>query len=99
MDAPEPDTPFAAVSAQTTRFQRVSSSRDMRMALLYYHAKEHVMLMSFIQIYQSYLDKATPYVAYRWIGTGVIFLAFALRIVVAQGWYIGMHILPSIIIV
>lgn len=23
MDAPEPDTPFAAVSAQTTRFQRV----------------------------------------------------------------------------
>ena len=26
MDAPEPDTPFAAVSAQTTKFQRVSRS-------------------------------------------------------------------------
>ena len=25
MDAPEPETPFAAVSAQTTKFQRVSS--------------------------------------------------------------------------
>jgi hypothetical protein len=26
MDAPEPETPFAAVSAQTTKFQRVSRS-------------------------------------------------------------------------
>jgi len=26
MDAPEPDTPFAAVTAQTTRFGRVSAS-------------------------------------------------------------------------
>ncbi|PNS20747.1 hypothetical protein CAC42_2678 [Sphaceloma murrayae] len=61
MDAPEPDTPFAAVSAQTTKYGR---------------------------LYQSYLDKSTPFATYRWIGTGVVFLLFALRIVVAQGWYI-----------
>ncbi|KAL8738837.1 MAG: hypothetical protein Q9181_000441 [Wetmoreana brouardii] len=62
MDAPEPDsTPFAAVSAQTTRLGR---------------------------LYQSYLDKCTPYTAYRWIGTGVLLTLFFLRIVLAQGWYI-----------
>ncbi|KAL8723718.1 MAG: hypothetical protein Q9225_000013 [Loekoesia sp. 1 TL-2023] len=62
MDAPEPDqTPFAAVSAQTSRLGR---------------------------IYQSYLDKSTPYTAYRWIGTGILLLVFFLRIVLAQGWYI-----------
>ncbi|KAI4255626.1 MAG: hypothetical protein LQ352_002471 [Teloschistes flavicans] len=62
MDAPEPDTtPFAAVSAQTSRLGR---------------------------LYQSYLDKSTPYTAYRWIGTAVLLALFFLRIVVAQGWYI-----------
>ncbi|KAL8953938.1 MAG: hypothetical protein Q9222_000225 [Ikaeria aurantiellina] len=62
MDAPEPEfTPFAAVSAQTSRIGR---------------------------LYQSYLDKSTPYTAYRWIGTGVLLAFFFLRIVVAQGWYI-----------
>ncbi|KAK4970534.1 hypothetical protein LTR28_014018 [Elasticomyces elasticus] len=61
MDAPEPDTPFAAVSAQTTRVGR---------------------------LYQSYLDKSTPFMAYRWAGTGFVFILFALRIFFAQGWYI-----------
>ncbi|KAF2396219.1 putative Golgi membrane protein [Trichodelitschia bisporula] len=62
MDAPEPaETPFAAVSAQTSRWGR---------------------------IYQAYLDQSTPYVPYRWTGTGVLFLIFALRIFLAQGWYI-----------
>ncbi|THW62248.1 retrieval of early ER protein Rer1 [Aureobasidium pullulans] len=61
MDSPEPDTPFAAVSAQTTRAG---------------------------MLYQSYLDKSTPYKTYRWIGTGVVFLMFGLRIFLAQGWYI-----------
>ncbi|KAK5141971.1 hypothetical protein LTR04_002376, partial [Oleoguttula sp. CCFEE 6159] len=56
MDAPEPDTPFAAM-------------------------------------YQAYLDKSTPFITYRWVGTGVLTLAFALRIVFAQGWYIGQAIL------
>ena len=39
-------------------------------------------------MYQSYLDKSTPYNTYRWVGTGVLFLLFGLRIFVAQGWYI-----------
>lgn len=43
------------------------------------------------QIYQSYLDKSTPYVAYRWAATGTLFVLFALRIIFAQGWYIGTH--------
>lgn len=46
-------------------------------------------------MYQAYLDKSTPYVAYRWIATGVIFLAFGLRIVFAGGWYIGMRLRSS----
>ncbi|KAB8339012.1 hypothetical protein FH972_021951 [Carpinus fangiana] len=62
MDAPEPEqSPFQAVSAQTSRVGR---------------------------IYQSYLDKSTPFTAYRWAGTGVLLLIFGLRIIVAQGWYI-----------
>ncbi|KAG8529988.1 retention in endoplasmic reticulum protein 1 [Bacidia gigantensis] len=61
MDTTEPDTPFAAVSAQTTRLGR---------------------------IYQSYLDKATPYKAYRWTGSGVLLFMFMIRIVTSQGWYI-----------
>jgi hypothetical protein len=40
------------------------------------------------QMYQSYLDKSTPYNTYRWVGTGVLFLLFGLRIFVAEGWYI-----------
>lgn len=41
-----------------------------------------------MQQYQTYLDKSTPYVAYRWAGTGVLLVFFFLRIVFAQGWYI-----------
>ncbi|KAJ4349718.1 uncharacterized protein N0V89_008335 [Didymosphaeria variabile] len=61
MDAPEPDTPFSAVTAQTTKYGRM---------------------------FQAYLDKSTPFTAYRWIGTGVLFVLFAIRIFVAEGWYI-----------
>ncbi|MCJ1281394.1 hypothetical protein MMC26_000713 [Xylographa opegraphella] len=43
--------------------------------------------------YQSYLDKSTPYVTYRWIGTGALLLVFLLRIVLSEGWYIGMDLL------
>ncbi|PSR94455.1 retrieval of early ER protein Rer1 [Coniella lustricola] len=38
--------------------------------------------------YQALLDQSTPYVAYRWVGTGVALLLFFARIFVAQGWYI-----------
>ncbi|KAF2788964.1 rer1 protein-like protein [Melanomma pulvis-pyrius CBS 109.77] len=61
MDSPEPDTPFSAVTAQTTKYGRM---------------------------FQSYLDKSTPFTTYRWIGTAVLVFCFALRIFVAQGWYI-----------
>ncbi|KAI1340595.1 retrieval of early ER protein Rer1 [Xylariaceae sp. FL0016] len=54
-------TPFAAVTAQTSKLQR------------------H---------YQTLLDKATPHVLYRWIGTGVTLCVFFLRVLLAQGWYI-----------
>jgi len=40
-------------------------------------------------MYQNYLDKSTPYTTYRWIATATIFILFGLRIVFAQGWYIG----------
>jgi len=38
--------------------------------------------------YQTYLDKSTPYVSYRWCATGALLVLFFLRIIVAQGWYI-----------
>jgi hypothetical protein len=41
------------------------------------------------QQYQALLDQSTPYVLYRWIGTGVALFIFFLRVFLAQGWYIG----------
>lgn len=41
------------------------------------------------QQYQAVLDQSTPYVTYRWIGTGVTLIIFFLRVFLAQGWYIG----------
>ncbi|KAI1330434.1 retrieval of early ER protein Rer1 [Xylariaceae sp. FL0255] len=54
-------TPFAAVTAQTSKISRQ---------------------------YQAVLDRSTPYVLYRWVGTGVGLCLFFLRVFVAQGWYI-----------
>lgn len=63
MEAGEPaETPFAAVSAQTSKYG---------------------------QIFQSYLDKSTPYVTQRWATAGGLFFLFFIRILYAQGWYIG----------
>lgn len=42
-----------------------------------------------LQHYQAYLDASTPYATYRWVGSAVLLLMFFLRIVLAQGWYIG----------
>ncbi|KAI4869443.1 retrieval of early ER protein Rer1 [Hypoxylon rubiginosum] len=62
MDNVEADqTPFAAVTAQTSRLQRQ---------------------------YQALLDKSTPFVLYRWVGTGAFICVFFLRVFFAQGWYI-----------
>ncbi|KAI4835478.1 retrieval of early ER protein Rer1 [Aureobasidium sp. EXF-8845] len=95
MDSPEPDTPFAAVSAQTTR-AGMAPGQEMDSTLLGrcrrtdgIHVKGHrLRFVVSMQFYQSYLDKSTPYKTYRWIGTGVVFLMFGLRIFFAQGWYI-----------
>ncbi|TBU31141.1 retrieval of early ER protein Rer1 [Dichomitus squalens] len=38
--------------------------------------------------YQQWLDKVTPFVLYRWLGTAGLLALFILRIVYAQGWYI-----------
>ncbi|KAI1457607.1 retrieval of early ER protein Rer1 [Annulohypoxylon moriforme] len=54
-------TPFAAVTAQTSKLQRQ---------------------------YQALLDHSTPFVLYRWVGTGVFLGIFFLRVLLAQGWYI-----------
>lgn len=35
------------------------------------------------------LDSTTPYPVERWAATGVLLFLFMLRIVLAQGWYIG----------
>ncbi|CAD0098356.1 unnamed protein product [Aureobasidium mustum] len=103
MDSPEPDTPFAAVSAQTTRagmvsfFAPVNTQAPGKKWVLFalrlcvtdsVYPEHRLRIMVQIQLYQSYLDKSTPYKTYRWIGTGVIFFMFALRIFFAQGWYI-----------
>ena len=91
MDAPEPEnTPFAAVSAQTSKLGRVSYSiicETYICLLCFPHGSADTFPLP--QLYQSYLDKSTPYTTYRWIGTAVLLALFFLRIVVAQGWYIG----------
>lgn len=46
-------------------------------------------MLTMRKMYQTYLDKSTPFITYRWAGTGALFLLFALRIIFAQGWYIG----------
>jgi len=40
------------------------------------------------QKYQALLDQSTPFVLYRWIGTGTCLFLFFLRVFIAQGWYI-----------
>lgn len=42
-----------------------------------------------LQQYQALLDQSTPYVLYRWVGTGFGLLIFFARVFFAQGWYIG----------
>jgi len=38
--------------------------------------------------YQALLDRSTPYVLYRWLGTAAFLVIFFLRVFIAQGWYI-----------
>lgn len=82
MNAPEPEqTPFEAVSVHTSRIQRVGGIRR----------NLYKTTLTLLQQYQALLDQSTPFVLYRWIATGVCLLLFFVRILVAQGWYIGTH--------
>ncbi|PFH52121.1 hypothetical protein AMATHDRAFT_2371 [Amanita thiersii Skay4041] len=38
--------------------------------------------------YQQTLDRWTPHILYRWLGTAGLLSIFMLRILIAQGWYI-----------
>ncbi|KAI0302363.1 retrieval of early ER protein Rer1 [Multifurca ochricompacta] len=38
--------------------------------------------------YQQLLDRITPHILYRWVGTAATVAIFELRILYAQGWYI-----------
>lgn len=38
--------------------------------------------------HQKLLDRITPYVSYRWIGTCMLIVLFLCRILFSQGWYI-----------
>ncbi|KAK6916590.1 Retrieval of early ER protein Rer1 [Dillenia turbinata] len=40
------------------------------------------------RVYQYYLDKTTPHAPFRWVGTTVIALLYALRVYYVQGFYI-----------
>ncbi|XP_014275411.1 protein RER1 isoform X2 [Halyomorpha halys] len=40
------------------------------------------------QRYQKYLDDITPFTIGRWIGAGLLTLAFLARVFLLQGWYI-----------
>lgn len=66
-----------------------SNAQDEHVAIHARDGYEEHTAETMRQIYQSYLDKSTPFTTYRWIGTGVVLLLFFTRIVVAQGWYIG----------
>ena len=102
MDAPEPDsTPFSAVTAQTSRFTRVSLAwswsprADSQAHLTVSRVSGVDADRNNLQAYQAYLDKSTPYVSYRWIGTATLLIVFLLRIVLAEGWYIGIYPIPA----
>ncbi|XP_073286575.1 protein RER1B-like [Primulina huaijiensis] len=54
------------------------------------------------KLFQYFLDKSTPHTSYRWIGTFVLVLIYALRVYYVQGFYIvtyglGIYILNLVI--
>ncbi|XP_073034717.1 protein RER1B-like [Primulina eburnea] len=54
------------------------------------------------KLFQYFLDKSTPHTSYRWIGTFVLVLIYALRVYFVQGFYIvtyglGIYVLNLLI--
>jgi hypothetical protein len=88
MDAPEePQTPFSAVTTQTTKLQRVRCDKEG--PVVSHTCPLSLTYLPTPQQYQALLDQSTPFVLYRWVGTGVGLFVFFLRVFFAQGWYIG----------
>uniref|UniRef100_A0A2K5Q497 Protein RER1 n=1 Tax=Cebus imitator TaxID=2715852 RepID=A0A2K5Q497_CEBIM len=55
------------------------------------HGKPSVVYRFFTrlgQIYQSWLDKSTPYTAVRWVVTLGLSFIYMIRVYLLQGWYI-----------
>ncbi|XP_061759760.1 protein RER1 isoform X3 [Nerophis ophidion] len=55
------------------------------------HGKPNVVTTFFTrigQIYQSWLDKSTPYSAVRWGSTLLLTALYMIRVYILQGWYI-----------
>uniref|UniRef100_A0A8L2Q9V6 Protein RER1 n=1 Tax=Rattus norvegicus TaxID=10116 RepID=A0A8L2Q9V6_RAT len=55
------------------------------------HGKPSVVYRFFSrlgQIYQSWLDKSTPYTAVRWVVTLGLSFVYMIRVYLLQGWYI-----------
>ncbi|XP_011842611.1 PREDICTED: protein RER1 isoform X2 [Mandrillus leucophaeus] len=55
------------------------------------HGKPSVVYRFFTrlgQIYQSWLDKSTPYTAVRWVVTLGLSFVYMIRVYLLQGWYI-----------
>ncbi|RUP51108.1 retrieval of early ER protein Rer1 [Jimgerdemannia flammicorona] len=69
------DTPTSQFMAQKTAFERSTFSPP-------------ITLSPTQQRWQHYLDEVTPYTTNRWIATGVLVVIYAIRVLVAQGWYI-----------
>ncbi|KXS20895.1 retrieval of early ER protein Rer1 [Gonapodya prolifera JEL478] len=45
-------------------------------------------VVGFQRRFQKFLDHSTPHVAQRWIGTGLISVLYAVRVLTIHGWYI-----------
>ncbi|XP_028309920.1 protein RER1 isoform X2 [Gouania willdenowi] len=55
------------------------------------HGKTSVVAAFFTrigQVYQSWLDKSTPFYAARWAGTLLLTAFYMIRVYILQGWYI-----------
>uniref|UniRef100_A0A8C4GJY3 Protein RER1 n=1 Tax=Dicentrarchus labrax TaxID=13489 RepID=A0A8C4GJY3_DICLA len=44
--------------------------------------------LKFLKVYQSWLDKSTPFYAVRWTATLLLTAIYMIRVYILQGWYI-----------
>ena len=52
-------------------------------------------LFGLLRRWQTLLDSTTPHKTYRWTGSGLLAVAYILRVALLQGWYIvTVRVLP-----